>query len=130
MKRFCLSVVATVFAVLLISPAFCVRAAEIGQNYFLTFSASQELYRDDEKLTETERNQLVLRLSNIVKDYESKVSASVDGSDVFALNQAENGAETSVSSQTASLLARAEELRGLTGGAFDYRLGGLVDLWG
>lgn len=130
MKRFCLFIVATLIAVLLISPAFCVGAAEIGQNYFLTFSASQELYRNGEKLSDTERNHLLSRLTTLIKDYENKVSASVEGSDVFALNQAENGAEVQVSTQTASLLARSEELRSLTGGAFDYRLGGLVDLWG
>lgn len=130
MKRVSLFIIATLFALLFIVPPFAVGATEIGQNYFLTFSASQELYRDGEKLTETERNQLVSRLSTIVKDYENKVSASASGSDVFALNQAENGAEVAASSQTAGLLSRAEELRLLTGGAFDYRLGGLVDLWG
>ena len=86
MKRFCLFIVATLVAVLLISPAFCI-GAEIGQNYFLTFSASQELYRNGEKLSDTERNQLVSRLSDFIKDYENKVSAAISGSDVFALNQ-------------------------------------------
>ncbi len=130
MKRVGFLIVATLFALLLIAPLFSVGATEIGQNYFLTFSASQEMYRGDEKLTETERNQLVSRLSTIIKNYENKVSASVGGSDVLALNQAENGTEIAVSSETVGLFARAEELRLLTGGAFDYRLGSLVSLWG
>jgi len=60
---------------------------------------------------------------------EALLSAHVEGSDVYRINQA-RGEQVSVSTETIEVLLVAEEAFRQTNGAFDVTLGAVLKLWG
>ena len=64
-----------------------------------------------------------------VSSLERVVSRYLEGSDVRRLNAAAGGEDVEIDARVHALLARAEEARRSTRGAFDVSVGPLVELW-
>ncbi|MCC8137525.1 MAG: FAD:protein FMN transferase [Clostridiales bacterium] len=65
---------------------------------------------------------------SLLEEYEQMLSRTIEGSDVWNINQSE-GKATVVSDETADLIETALEYSRLTDGAFDITITPLVDLW-
>lgn len=80
---------------------------------------SLEVYGDSSLLDEVEAR---------LRYFESILSKTVAGSDVYAINHAD-GNPTFVQPETADLIEKALEYSKLSHGLFDIAIGGVMDLW-
>ena len=79
--------------------------------------------------TEQEGQEALAQASALIQELDGLLSATREGSDVWALNHA-GGAWTQVDGETARLLEGAAELGDLTGGALDVTAYPAVQAWG
>ena len=70
------------------------------------------------------------RMVRVIEETEAELSTWRDGSVLSALNAQPVGEALPLPAETCRLLARVEQWRGATGGAFDPAVGSLIDAWG
>lgn len=93
-------------------------ATVYAMNTVMTFTVHSE---DNEALLSA--------MTKRVNELEALLSRTREGSQVFALNQAE-GRETEVSFEVFSLLSKARSMAEATGGAFDVTIAPIASAWG
>lgn len=71
---------------------------------------------------------LLVAVFDLCEDYESMLSATVEGSDIWRINHAE-GTSVTVSPQTAEVIRVGLEYSRISGGMFDITIGQLSSLW-
>lgn len=80
------------------------------------------------KLYDSNDDTLLRECQNICEAYESRLSRTVEGSEIWQINHAE-GAFTEISDDTLSLILEGLYYSELSGGAFDITIGTVTDLW-
>ena len=70
------------------------------------------------------------RMVRVIEETEAELSTWRDGSVLSALNGQPVGEALPLPAETCGLLARVEQWRAATGGAFDPAVGSLIDAWG
>lgn len=80
------------------------------------------------KLYDSDDDTLLRECQNICEAYESRLSRTLEGSEIWQINHAE-GAFTEISDDTLSLIQEGLYYSELSGGAFDITIGTVTDLW-
>lgn len=80
------------------------------------------------KLYDSDDDTLLRECQKICEEYESRLSRTLEGSEIWQINHAE-GAFTEVSDDTLSLIQEGLYYSELSDGAFDITIGTVTDLW-
>lgn len=119
-------------AICILSQTGCAGKEPVSDSTFLLnttctitlFSAEQ----NGKTASRTEQEQLIADVFALCREYESKLSRTIAGSEISRLNES-NGSETIVSGETAELISAALHYSVLTDGKFDITVGELEELW-
>ena len=67
---------------------------------------------------------------NRIRDIENKMSTSIEGSDVYRLNENKNSEYINIDEETIYVINKGLEYYYVTSGAFNINIGALINLWG
>lgn len=84
--------------------------------------------KDGKALGRDEQEDLIAETFSLCREYESRLSRTIAGSEISRVNEARGG-RVNVSEETADLILAAQQYSSLTGGKFDITVGRLEELW-
>ena len=129
MKKFSRLMAVLVFtATLIITQTGCGGVEKIEKSsYYMDTICSITIY-DMEDMSEENANAAIDSTFGLCADLEALISATVETSDVYRVNEA-GGAAVECSDETVELLQMGMDYGDLSGGKFDITLGQETDLW-
>ena len=79
-------------------------------------------------MSEKEANDILTEAFDVMRQYEDMLSRTVEGSDIYRINNA-GGEAVEVSDETIEVLRQGIAMGELSGGRFDITVGRLTDMW-
>lgn len=98
------------------------------EGFYLDTICRITLYATDDELKMSVAKPILNDAFDIIRRYESILSRTKEGSDIWRLNQAK-GTPIECDNATIDLLWKALSYCGATGGEFDITIGGVTDMW-
>jgi len=98
------------------------------EGFYLDTVCRITLYATDDELKMSIAKPILMEAFDVVRRYESILSRTKEGSDIWRINQSK-GQPIECDSATIELLTEAVNYSSMTGGGFDVTIGGVSSLW-